>query len=135
MEHTFRIGEIADFFDIPASTLRFWEEKKIITPLKNPENNYREYRISDLITLSDTIFYKNLGIPLKQICDMSRTTPEEHRLLFEEKVSELERQQWELLAQVQKKHKTGAIISRFLLNAQENGVLYDFYKTYIEILP
>lgn len=251
MEHTFRIGEIADFFDIPASTLRFWEEKKIISPIKNPENNYREYRISDLITLSDTIFYKNLGIPLKQICDMSRTTPEEHRLLFEEKVDELERQHRELLARmeklkmhlsaidtlqalkahpftetaidtecivsfdllekdklrqymenpylysrvqhsdcleteqrgltispeqaayfsdeqklwrndhkhcwlmclmrekvtegypndlgkllahVQKEHKTGYIISRFLLNAQEDGVLFDFYKTYIEIL-
>lgn len=251
MEHTFRIGEIADFFDIPASTLRFWEEKKIIIPIKNPENNYREYRISDLITLSDTIFYKNLGIPLKQICDMSRTTPEEHRLLFEKKVDELERQQKELLARmeklkmhlsaidtlhalkahpfaeatidtecivsfdllekdklrkymenpylysrvqhsdcpkkeqrgltispdqaayfsdeqklwkndhkhcwltclmrekvtegypndlsellthVQKEHKTGYIISRFLLCAQKDGVLYDFYKTYIEIL-
>ena len=62
MEHTFRIGEIADFFDIPASTLRFWEEKAIITPVKNPENNYREYQISDLMTLSDIIFYKNLKI-------------------------------------------------------------------------
>ena len=102
MEHTFRIGEIADFFDIPASTLRFWEEKKIIHPIKNPENNYREYHISDLITLSDTIFYKNLGIPLKQICDMSHTTPEEHRLLFEEKIDELERQQRELLARMEK---------------------------------
>ena len=40
----------------------------------------------------------------------------------------------ELLAHVQKEHKTGYIISRFLLNAQEDGVLFDFYKTYIEIL-
>ena len=251
MEHTFRIGEIADFFDIPASTLRFWEEKAIITPVKNPENNYREYQISDLMTLSDIIFYKNLGIPLKQILAMKKTTPEEHRLLFQEKLADLEHQQQELqhrmaklqhhlsaidtlhelqahpfseaeidtecivsfdlpeieklrqymedpylysrvqhsdcpekeqrgltispdqadrfsddqklwkndhrhtwltclmkekvvddypndlpqlLAHVQKEHKTGDIISRFLLCAQENGILYDFYKTYIEIL-
>lgn len=92
--------------------------KKIITPLKDPENNYREYRISDLITLSDTIFYKNLGIPLKQICDMSRTTPEEHRLLFEEKVSELERQQRELLARMKKlKTQLSAIDTLQELNA------------------
>lgn len=250
MEHTFRIGEIADFFDIPASTLRFWEEKAILTPIKNPENNYREYQISDLMTLSDIIFYKNLGIPLQQILDMKRTTPDEHRLLFQEKLTDLERQQqelqqrmkklqchlaaidtlhelqshpfteaeidtecivsfdlleieklrqymdnpylysrvqhsdclekelrgltvspeqadyfsdeqklWEnnhhkyitclmrekvggdypnnlseLLAHVQKYHKTGSIISRFLLCAQEDGILYDFYKTFIEIL-
>ena len=57
MDKTLRIGEIADFFDIPASTLRYWEEKEIITPKKNPENNYREYQISDLMSLSDIIFY------------------------------------------------------------------------------
>ena len=102
MKNTFRIGEIADFFDIPASTLRFWEEKEIITPQKNTENNYREYQISDLMMLSDIIFYKNLGIPLKQILEMKKTTPEEHRLLFEKKVDELERQQRELLARMEK---------------------------------
>lgn len=250
MDKTFRIGEIADFFDIPASTLRYWEEKDIITPIKNPGNNYREYQISDLMALSDIIFYKNLGIPLRQISDMKRTTPDEHRLLFQEKLIDLDRQRqeleqrmrklqshlsaidalhelqahpfreteidtecivsfdlleieklrqymdnpylysrvqhsdcpekeqrgltispdqadhfsdgqklWkndhhkyisclmrekvgggypnnlaELLTHVQKEHKTGYIISRFLLCAQENGILYDFYKTFIEIM-
>lgn len=202
------------------------------------------------MTLSDIIFYKNLGIPLKQIFKMKKTTPDEHRLLFQDKLTDLAHQQqelqkrmaklqchlsaintlrelqarpftetaidteciisfdlleieklrqymenpylyscvqhsscpkkeqrgltispdqadcfsdeqklWknnhqnyvaclmkekvadgypnnleELLEQVQKEHKTGYIISRFLLCAQEDGVLYDFYKTYIEIL-
>ena len=136
------------------------------------------------MTLSDIIFYKNLGIPLKQILEMKKTTPDEHRLLFQEKLIDLDRQRqeleqrgltispdqadcfsdeqklWkndhrkyisclmrekvggdypnnltELLTHVQKEHKTGYIISRFLLCAQEDGVLYDFYKTFIEILP
>ena len=39
------------------------------------------------------------------------------------------------LAHIQKSHRTGAIISRFLLCAQENGKIYDFYKTFVEILP
>ena len=225
-------------------------EKMLIPENKNPENNYREYEISDLMTLSDIIFYKNLGIPLKQILEMKKTTPDEHRLLFQEKLIDLDRQRQELeqrmrklqnhlaaidtlhelqahpfteteidtecivsfdlleieklrqymdnpylysrvqhsdcpkkeqrgltispdqadcfsdqqklwkndhrkyisclmrekvggdypnnlaklLSHVQKEHKTGYIISRFLLCAQEDGVLYDFYKTYIEIL-
>ncbi|MGN0343327.1 MAG: MerR family DNA-binding transcriptional regulator [Lachnospiraceae bacterium] len=251
MEQTFRIGEIAEFFGLPASTLRFWEEKGLLTPEKNTQNSYREYQISDLITLSDTIFYKNIGIPLKQICEMRETTPDEHRQLFEEKLRDLKRQQkelqqrtkklqrhleaidtlrelqmhpfleteidtecivsfdlleidklrqyienpylysrvqhsdhpdteqrgltilpdqihafsdrqkiWkndhrhtyitclmkekvskdypnnlkELLSHVQKEHQTGYIISRFLLSAQEDDILYDYYKTYIEIL-
>ena len=41
----------------------------------------------------------------------------------------------EHLAHIQKSYRTGAIISRFLLCAQENGKIYDFYKTFVEILP
>ena len=40
----------------------------------------------------------------------------------------------EHLSRIQKSYRTGAIISRFLLCAQENGKTYDFYKTFIEII-
>jgi hypothetical protein len=40
----------------------------------------------------------------------------------------------EHLSRIQESHRTGAIISRFLLCAQENGKTYDFYKTFIEII-
>ena len=39
----------------------------------------------------------------------------------------------EHLAFIQESYRTGAIISRFLLCAQENGRTYDFYKTFVEI--
>ena len=61
MDKKFQIGEIARFFDIPASTFRYWEEKGILHPRKKIENQYREYAIEDLMTISDVIFYKNLG--------------------------------------------------------------------------
>lgn len=32
MKQTFNIGEIANFFQLPASTLRYWEETGLITP-------------------------------------------------------------------------------------------------------
>ena len=41
----------------------------------------------------------------------------------------------EHLVYIQETYRTGAIISRFLLCAQENGKTYDFYKTFVEILP
>lgn len=91
-EKTFHIGEIADFFGIPASTLRYWEENGLISPEKNEENNYREYSAADLMSLSDIIFYKNLGLPLKQIRKMDKTDIDEQRKLFEGKIEELERQ-------------------------------------------
>ncbi|MDO4941555.1 MAG: MerR family transcriptional regulator [Lachnospiraceae bacterium] len=104
MNKVFNIGEIADFFDLPASTLRYWEEKGIITPTKSPENHYREYTVSDLMTISDIIFYKNLGIPLKQILEMEKTTPYEHQLLLKSKVKDLELQQKELELRIKKLH-------------------------------
>lgn len=247
----FQIGEIAHFFDIPASTLRYWEDKGVLHPEKGRENRYREYTIEDLMTISDVVFYKNLGLQLKEIREMDDTSPEQHGKLFTEKLSELERQQellarrieklrrhmqavkmltdlrehpyqesdidtecivsfdlierdklrqyienpylysrvqhtqtlpqerrgltvsagmcssfpkssilWQKqsiryvtflmreevtagfpndlakhLAHIQKSHCTGAIISRFLLCARENGKIYDFYKTFVEILP
>ena len=70
MDKKFQIGEIARFFDMPASTFRYWEEKGILHPRKKIENQYREYTIEDLMTISDVVFYKNLGLELKEIRGM-----------------------------------------------------------------
>ena len=249
MAFHFQIGEISRFFDVPASTLRYWEDMGVLHPLKDSENHYREYTIEDLMTISDIIFYKNLGLSLKQIRGMESAAPMQHSRLFMEKLSELEEQQkllqerieklrchmkaiqmmdelrqnpyrktdidtecivsfdlierdklrhyidnpylysrvqysnhpekeqrgltipadltgqfpdsqilWKKqsnqyiaflmkeeatdgfpndlqkhLLHIQSSHKTGSIISRFLLCAQEDGKVYDFYKTYVEI--
>ena len=78
MDKKFQIGEIARFFDMPASTFRYWEDKGILHPRKKIENQYREYAIEDLMTISDVIFYKNLGLELKEIRGMDAATPEQH---------------------------------------------------------
>lgn len=250
METRFHIGEIASFFEIPASTLRYWEECGVLSPEKSLENQYRTYSIPDLMTISDVLFYKNLGIPLKQIRDIEKNTPDQQKQLLENKMEMLIKQQqailqrleklrnhltavntlqelkkvpyhitdidsqcivsfelvekdklrqyiknpylysrvqhsndiaveqrgltisreqeidfppdqilWQKtgnryavflmreevtigfpndlqkkLAEVQKTYRTGSIISRFLLCGQENGKVYDFYKTYVELL-
>lgn len=53
---------------------------------KKYENQYREYTIEDLMTISDVIFYKNLGLQLKEICGMEISTPKQHHELFAEKI-------------------------------------------------
>ena len=234
MDRKFQIGEIARFFDIPASTLRYWEDKGVLHPGKKSENQYREYTIEDLMTISDVIFYKNLGLQLKEICAMEASTPKQHQMLARrmkklryhmqavEMLEMLKAQPYqetdidtdcvvsfdlierdklcqyienpylytrvqdsqslpqeqrgltvsadmsssfpessilwqkqstrymtflmkeevttgfpndlpEHLARIQETYRTGAIISRFLLCAQENGKTYDFYKTFVEI--
>lgn len=102
MEKRFLIGEISQFFDLPTSTLRHWEDAGILSPFKNTENNYREYTIDDLMTLSDIIFYKNLGLPLKQIHTMETSTPEEHEHLFHTKIEALKQQQQQIRYRIEK---------------------------------
>lgn len=44
MKEKFQIGEIAKFFDLPSSTLRYWQECGIIAPDKNKKNQYQHIR-------------------------------------------------------------------------------------------
>ena len=56
MKKQFHIGEISEFFNLPASTLRHWESTGILTPKKNHENNYREYTI-EYFMISPILFF------------------------------------------------------------------------------
>ncbi len=85
MAYHFRIGDISHFFDIPASTLRYWEDMGVIAPAKDQINNYREYTVEDLMSISDVIFYKNLGLPLKNIRQIESTTPEQLIIFLKKK--------------------------------------------------
>ena len=218
----FQIGEISHFFDIPASTLRYWEEMQVLSPNKGETSHYREYAVEDLMTISDVIFYKNLGFQLKQILlrlrmkklqrhieavktlEKLRQTPYQETEIDTECIVSFELIEQEKLLQyiedpylysrvqhtdtlqqeqrgltvlpdasnvfdeshiiwrkhggrymtflmkeevaenypndlqkhieyLQQYHKTGDVISRFLLCAQEDGKVYDFYKTFVEI--
>lgn len=102
MKGKFLIGEIAQFFHLPASTLRYWEDCGIIAPQKDERNLYRTYTVSDLMTISDIIFYKNLGIPLKKIRDMKKTTPTNQKQIFEHKMQTLLDEQQQLLHRMEK---------------------------------
>ncbi len=102
MERIFHIGEISRFFQIPASTLRYWEETGILSPRKGAWNNYREYTVADLMTISDILFYKNLGLSLKQIHTMESIAPMEHRDLLSKKIQEIELHKQELNRRIQR---------------------------------
>lgn len=102
MAFYFQIGEISRFFDVPASTLRYWEDMGVLNPLKDSGSNYREYTVEDLMTISDVIFYKNIGLSLKQICGMESASPSQQSHLFQEKLSELEQQQRQLQERMEK---------------------------------
>lgn len=64
MEERYKIGDISKLFGIPAQTLRFYEEKGILTPYRDETDGYRYYNAWDVNYLLDTMYLRSLEFPL-----------------------------------------------------------------------
>ena len=67
---SYKIGEVARILGISADLLRYYEEKGVVTPAKDPQNNYRHYDTWDINYLIDCLWYKNFGFGIEQIASM-----------------------------------------------------------------
>ncbi|TCO85116.1 DNA-binding transcriptional MerR regulator [Frisingicoccus caecimuris] len=102
MERRFQIGEIAKMFDIASSKLRYWESQGILAGCRNKKNGYREYDVSDLMTISDVIFYQSLGLSLKHISEIELLNLPDHNTLCQQQMAELQKQQQEIEGRIRK---------------------------------
>jgi DNA-binding transcriptional MerR regulator len=59
------VGEISKVLGISTEMIRFYVREGIITPRQNEENGYWEYSSSDVMVLSDILFYRDLDLPLR----------------------------------------------------------------------
>lgn len=64
------IQEVSQLFDIPKSTLRYYEEVGLLHSQRDPDSNYRKYSLLSIIELSDIILYRNLALSIKEIQDI-----------------------------------------------------------------
>jgi len=64
---TYKIGEVAKIVGISTDLIRYYEEKGIVTPVKNPQNGYRYYDAWDINFLIDCVWYKNFGFSIDEI--------------------------------------------------------------------
>jgi len=68
---TLSIQEFSKISNIESSTLRYWDEIELFSPLKrNPENNYRHYSTAQLLALNFVTTLSTLDIPLKTIAEL-----------------------------------------------------------------
>lgn len=67
MENYFLIGDVSKLIDIPKSTLRYYDEKGIISPIIKGENGYRYYSGEQLIILKEIKIMRNMDISLGEI--------------------------------------------------------------------
>ncbi|MGL5436269.1 MAG: MerR family transcriptional regulator [Lachnospiraceae bacterium] len=67
-------------------TLRYYEELGILSPVKNEENNYREYSMNDIMNILAIDFYKKRGITPKELKNIkAENKPENYKQLFIDK--------------------------------------------------
>jgi len=67
------IKEFSKFSGIEQTTLRYWDDIGLFSPMcRNPENNYRYYTPEQLISVNFITVLSNLGIPLKTIGEIER---------------------------------------------------------------
>ncbi|UOQ84817.1 MerR family transcriptional regulator [Gracilibacillus salinarum] len=112
MKNQFLIGELAKLFQIPTSTLRYYDEIGIFQPKhKDPDSMYRYYTVDQFIVLDTIIFLKNQGFSIKDIKQhLEHRKPESIKKLLENKLDEVKKEM-ERLNQVSAKinHKISTI--------------------------
>lgn len=88
MEYT--IGAVSDMFDIPASTLRFYDREGLFTDIPR-SSGIRKFREVDVETLRIIECLKKTGLEIKDIkkfiglCRMGKETYAERKKIFEER--------------------------------------------------
>jgi DNA-binding transcriptional MerR regulator len=68
----YRIGEIADILGVTKDTLRYYEKRGIVSPVKGAENDYRYYDFWDVNFLLDCLWYRAFDFSLEQVADIFR---------------------------------------------------------------
>jgi len=66
----YKIGDVAGILGISPDLIRYYEEKGVVSPSKDPHNNYRYYDTWDINYLIDCLWYKNFGFGIEQIANM-----------------------------------------------------------------
>ncbi|WMJ89026.1 MerR family transcriptional regulator [Anaerocolumna sp. MB42-C2] len=64
---TYTIGQVSEITGISRDRLRYYEEKGLLFPNQNNDNNYRNYTISDIDKVLSIEFYLSMNLSIKEI--------------------------------------------------------------------
>ena len=94
MKDYLSIREFARLSGIETTTLRYWDEIGLFSPMKrDPENNYRYYTPDQMIAVNFISVLSGLQIPLKSIQDVSASrTPDRIARLIEQQERQLDQE-------------------------------------------
>lgn len=65
--HFYSVGQLAGLSGTTIRTLQYYDKIGLLPAKRNKDSQLRYYDHSDLLTLQQILFYKKLGVPLKEI--------------------------------------------------------------------
>lgn len=87
----YRIGELAEFFDMTKEGVRYLERQGYIQSVRDENNGYRYFPREEITRLKQIRSYQSLGFGLEEAYSMVCQTPREELLdRLDEKIRELE---------------------------------------------
>lgn len=89
------INELERLTGITKQNIRFYEKKELLHPVRNPENNYREYSEEDVTTLKTIKLLRKLDLSVDDIRSVLSAEISLHTLL-EQHLTELQSRQKKL---------------------------------------
>lgn len=102
MDKTYSIGQVSELLGLPASTIRYYESKRLIPGLVRKPSGIREFSEADIDWLRMIAHLKMSGMTIGEISDFTELyqfgdeTIEERRALIHNRRDELLRQMAEL---------------------------------------
>ena len=66
----YRIGEVSKMVDVPVETIRFLEQKGLVSPEKNTETGYRFYSVWDINLILDYKKFRKIGFSSRETVDL-----------------------------------------------------------------
>lgn len=66
----YTIGEFSEMIGVTVDTLRLYEKRGIIKPIKDDNNNYRYFNDLDARVLLTSRMYRSMQIPLENVADL-----------------------------------------------------------------
>jgi len=92
MKDLLSIQEFSKLTGVESTTLRYWDEIGIFSPIKrDPETNYRYYSVAQILALNFVTTLSDLNVPLKTIAELRKErSPEKLLRVLEKKEREMD---------------------------------------------
>ncbi|MEE0435224.1 MAG: MerR family transcriptional regulator [Peptococcaceae bacterium] len=91
MESLLKIGQVCRLYGISADTLRHYEKKGLLQPVKDPTNGYRYYSFAQLDVIDCILAGRAIGVPLAQIGEViANENVQDYETMFHAQVQHLD---------------------------------------------